>query len=87
MILTERSIQEFRAIAVNQQGGEHLLALGKSYSDVKKHYPVAFHELLTRDEQDSIRKIELQRWMGTADRGQWVDKGGLAIPKARLQIA
>ena len=76
--LTEDCFQNWRAIAIGNK--EHLLCLGTCHSKVRTSYAESFIELLTQDEQQSIRKIVIQRWDGVADCGRWVHKGELPIP-------
>jgi len=85
MILQETKFQTWRAVAVAEGGVEHLLTLGTSSDQVKKNYSVPFFDLLTRDEQASIKRILLEKWYGVADCGKWVKQDFLSLPKFFLQ--
>jgi hypothetical protein len=79
-MLKERGIQGWRAIAINKSGSEHLITLGKCHNDVSEKYVTAFKSVLTTEEQKEITKIQLQKWLGIADRGIWTNNGSLTIP-------
>jgi hypothetical protein len=84
--LSENHFQNWRAVAVSARE-EHLLYMDQSYSRVRNGYTQAFVELLTLDEQQSIKKINIQRWQGTADCGCWVTRGDLPIPAPVAEVA
>jgi hypothetical protein len=84
---TESMFQNWRALARNFNGNEHLLCLGGSYSQIKTAYAQAFRDVLTEDEQWEIKKIELQRWSGTADCGNWLVISALPIPETQPAVA
>lgn len=78
--LTETRVQNWRALGINNEGGEHLIYLGTSSEQVKKGYVTAFYELLTSDEQANMRRLVLERWHGVADSGRWVKQDFLKMP-------
>lgn len=80
MILLEAKVQGWRALAINRNGGEHLLYVSSSADQVKKNYVATFYELLTQDEQNDIRRIVLERWYGVADSGKWLKQDFLKLP-------
>jgi hypothetical protein len=84
--MTEERMQNWRAIGVSATGGEHLLYVGNSYEQVKRHYPSPYFSHLTEDERVSIKKIHLQKWSGIADSGKWVSQESLRLPNARDRV-
>src|SRR5207302_10636830 len=76
----ETKLQGWRALAVYEDGSECLLFLGRSTTQVRSGYGLAFAELLTDEERARVRSISLQCWDGAPDEGRWVVKGTLTIP-------
>ena len=77
---TESRPQTWRALAIFKDGNECLIFLGRSTTQVRAGYKVAFMEVLEEDERAQIESIALQCWDGAPDRGQWVTKTTLTIP-------
>jgi hypothetical protein len=81
--LTESKMQGWRAVAVAKDGSEHLIFVGMSFEQVKKNYSTAFFALLTEEEQNNIKLIQMQRWNGVPDSGKWVAQDALRMPVAK----
>ncbi len=78
--LTEQKFQNWRAIAVLTNNIERLIVLGHSSDAVRFSYCDVFSDVLSKQEQLEIKRIELQRWDGMADIGKWVQKDFLKNP-------
>lgn len=78
--LTESKFSNWRVIAISQNGKEHLIFTGQSYTHVTEAFPEAYEDILDADEKATIKAVTVQRWNGSADRGSWVNKKSLAIP-------
>lgn len=70
----------WRVIAKDVYGNEHLIFTGQSYSHVTESFGESFKELLEPDEKAKIKEVVVQRWNGLPNRGTWVNKKSLAIP-------
>lgn len=81
--MTESRMQGWRAVAVGNDGVEHLVFVGMSYEQVKKNYASAFLAILTPEEQSNIKHIQMQRWIGVADSGRWTSQEISRIPTAK----
>src|SRR5437879_619344 len=57
---SETKLQGWRALAVYEDGSECLLFLGRSTTQVRSGYGLAFAELLTDEERARVRSISLQ---------------------------
>lgn len=79
--MNEQKIQNWRAIAVSNDNMQHLIYVAYSYEQLKKQYTAAFYDVLTDDEQISIKDIKLERWQGLPDKGRWVVQDLLKIPE------
>jgi hypothetical protein len=77
---TESKMQGWRALAILEDGAQHLLYLGRSMTQVRAGYAAAFAELLDEEEQRQTRKISVQCWQGAPDAGSWLQKTTLSIP-------
>jgi hypothetical protein len=77
---TEAKFQGWRALAVFDDGGECLLYVGRSTTQVRAGYAAAFAERLEEDERARVSRIALQCWQGAADQGRWLTKAVLAVP-------
>ena len=77
---TEAKFQGWRAVAVFADGGEALLYLGRSTTQVRGGYLAAYAEVLEGDERARVSRIALQCWQGAADQGRWVTKATLPVP-------
>lgn len=80
LIQTEAKAQGWRAVAVFKDGGEALLYLGRSSTQVRAGYTVAFADVLDDEERDRVESIELQRWNGAPDAGRWQHQCDLKLP-------
>lgn len=76
----EAKPQGWRAVALLEDGGERLLYLGRSATQVRAGLAAAFAEVLDDDERARVRSISLQRWHGAPDAGCWIQQMNLAIP-------
>lgn len=81
---SESKFQNWRALAVFDDGREFLLCIGRSTSHVRASYGSPFTELLDAEERAGIRRIVLQCWEGAADQGRWLTKDDLTIPGRTL---
>jgi hypothetical protein len=77
---TEAKLQGWRALAVFEDGSEGLICLGRSTTQVRAAYGIAFMELLDEEERARVRSIALQCWQGAPDEGKWLTKNTLNIP-------
>lgn len=78
--LKEPRAQRWRAlyIAKNTQSG--LLYLGMSFTQVMENYEDTFFSYLTEEEQNSVQRILLQKFIGLADKGRWETQKAISIP-------
>lgn len=74
------TFSNWRVIAENSAGEQHLILMGHSYTKITDDYPQVYSELLDEDEKSNIRSISLERWFGTSTKGKWVRKQLLSIP-------
>jgi hypothetical protein len=84
---TETKLQGWRALVVFEDRGECLLYVGRSTTQVRAGYVTAFAEVLDEEERSRVRGIFLQCWQGAADKGRWVQKAILAIPRGQSAAA
>ena len=84
---TEEKLQGWRALAVYTDGGECLLCVGRSTTQVRAGYAAPFAELLDEEERGRVGRIVMQCWQGAADRGHWVNKSDLPIPAPKAAAA
>jgi hypothetical protein len=77
---TEAKLQGWRAVAIAEDGREHLIFLGRSSTQVRAGYVTAFFEVLDAEERARIRQVSLQRWHGAPDEGRWMAQSTLTIP-------
>jgi hypothetical protein len=90
LIVTESKAQGWRAVAGISGRGEALLFVGRSSTQVRGGYAVAYNELLDDEERDMVTAIKLQQWQGAPDAGKWHDKAELRLPapvKAGVKMA
>ncbi len=80
LIVTESKAQGWRAVAVFQDQSEALLFVGRSSTQVRGGYTVAYQEQLEADEREVVATIKLQQWQGAPDAGKWLDKAELRLP-------
>lgn len=81
---TESKPQGWRALAILEDGSERLLYLGRSTTQVRAGYGMAYFELLEDEERQQIQRISLQRWNGAADAGRWQQQTTLTIPDMKV---
>jgi hypothetical protein len=84
MSMSESSgAQDWRAVACLAPGGERLLCVGESSSQVRAAYAGAWGEVIRDEDRPTVRAISLQRWAGQAWAGQWEHQTYLAVPATR----
>lgn len=76
-------VQDWRAVACLAPGGERLLCVGESSSQVRAAYTGAWGEVIRDEDRPTVRAISLQRWAGQAWAGQWEHQSYLAVPATR----
>ncbi|MBV8554247.1 MAG: hypothetical protein JO116_01695 [Planctomycetaceae bacterium] len=64
-------------------GGERLLCVGESSSQVRAAYAGAWGEVIRDEDRPTVRAISLQRWAGQAWAGQWEHQTYLDVPATR----
>jgi hypothetical protein len=79
--------QDWRAVACLAPGGERLLCVGESSSQVRAAYAGAWGEVIRDEDRPTVRAISLQRWAGQAWAGQWEHQTYLAVPTTRGKAA
>jgi len=77
---TEAKLQGWRALAVFEDGGECLICLGRSTTQVRATYAAAFMDILDEEERAQVRSVSLQCWQGAPAEGKWLAKITLTIP-------
>lgn len=75
--------QDWRAIAIIAAGGERLLCLGESASQVRAAYIGAWSEVIRDEDRPTVKQISLQKWAGKVWQGQWEHQDFLKVPNAR----
>ena len=75
--------QDWRAVACLAPGGERLLCVGESSSQVRAAYAGAWGEVIRDEDRPTVRAISLQRWAGQAWAGTWEHQTYLAVPATR----
>src|SRR3954467_3379355 len=82
---TEAKPQGWRAVAVFDDRTDRLLYLGRSSTQVRGSFALAYFEVLDDEEREHVKSISLQRWHGAPDAGRWLHQTNLTIPvKAKL---
>jgi len=79
----EEKFQGWRALAVLADGGERLLCVGHSNTQVRAGYEAGLAERLDAAERARVRRVALECWEGLADRGRWVARSALPLPAAK----
>ena len=79
--------QDWRAVACLAPGGERLLCVGESSSQVRAAYAGAWGEVIRDEDRPTVRAISLQRWSGQVWAGQWEHQSYLAVPATRGKTA
>ena len=64
-------------------GGERLLCVGESSSQVRAAYAGAWGEVIRDEDRPTVRAISLQRWAGQPWAGQWDHQSYLPVPTTR----
>jgi hypothetical protein len=72
--------QDWRAVACLAPGGERLLCVGESSSQVRAAYIGAWGEVIRDEDRPTVRAISLQKWAGRIWAGQWEHQQYLAVP-------
>src|SRR6187399_420303 len=75
--------QDWRAVACLAPGGERLLCVGESSSQVRAAYAGAWGEVIRDEDRPTVRAISLQKWAGQFWSGQWEHQMYLAVPTTR----
>jgi hypothetical protein len=75
--------QDWRAIALIAAGGERLLCLGESASQVRAAYAGAWTEVIRDEDRPTVKQISLQKWAGKVWQGQWEHQSYLTLPTGR----
>lgn len=86
-VLHESRAQRWRALAVLDDGAEALLYLGSSIVQVRENYHVPWFELFEKEIRDKVDSIELQKWAGAPDCGEWITQSNLPLPGSRTKVA
>ena len=76
----EYKFHGWKVTAIQFNDTEHLLYMDKNPIEAKKNYEDCFYSILTAEEQKEINQIKLERWNGTASKGQWVHQEFLNVP-------
>jgi hypothetical protein len=63
-------VQDWRAVACLAPGGERLLCVGESSSQVRAAYAGAWGEVIRDEDRPTVRAISLQRWAVPTTRGK-----------------
>lgn len=72
--------QDWRAIAQLSSGGERLLCVGESSSQVRAAYVGAWGEVIRDEDRPTVQTISLQKWAGQVWAGQWEHQQTLEVP-------
>lgn len=72
--------QDWRAVAQLTSGGERLLCVGESSSQVRAAYVGAWGEVIRDEDRPTVQTISLQKWTGLAWAGQWEHQQTLDVP-------
>ena len=72
--------QDWRAIAQLSSGGERLLCVGESPSQVRAAYVGAWGEVIRDEDRPTVQTISLQKWTGLAWAGSWEHQQALDVP-------
>jgi hypothetical protein len=72
--------QDWRAIAQLSSGGERLLCVGESSSQVRAAYIGAWGEVIRDEDRPTVQSISLQKWIGQIWAGTWEHQQTLEVP-------
>ncbi len=81
--MNSNGAQDWRAVAIIAAGGERLLCLGESASQVRAAYTGAWSEVIRDEDRPTVKQISLQKWTGKVWQGQWEHDSWLNLPTAR----
>lgn len=70
-VLLEPKAQRWRLVALFDGGEESLVYLGSSVTQVRDNYQEAWEYLFEPSVRSRVKKMVLQKWVGSADRGWW----------------
>ncbi len=76
-------VQDWRAVACLAPGGERLLCVGESSSQVRAAYAGAWGDVIRDEDRPTVRNISLQRWAGQVWAGTWEHQSFLPVPATR----
>jgi len=79
-ILSEPKAQRWRALAILSNKQEALLCLGQSIVQVRDGYLVPWYKYFPLETRKKVTSIEIQKWVGMADLGNWEPQALLPIP-------
>ena len=82
--MNSNGAQDWRAVAIIAAGGERLLCLGESASQVRAAYIGAWSEVIRDEDRPTVKQISLQKWTGKVWQGQWDHQDFLKVPSARV---
>lgn len=72
--------QDWRAVAQLSSGGERLLCVGESSSQVRAAYVGAWGEVVRDEDRPTVQTVSLQKWTGLPWAGQWEHQQTLEVP-------
>jgi hypothetical protein len=81
--MNSNGAQDWRAVAIIAAGGERLLCLGESASQVRAAYGGAWTEVIRDEDRPTVKQISLQKWTGKVWQGQWEHDTFLNLPTGR----
>lgn len=81
--MNSNGAQDWRAVAIIAAGGERLLCLGESASQVRAAYTGAWSEVIRDEDRPTVKQISLQKWTGKVWQGQWEHDSWLNLPTGR----
>lgn len=79
-------MNNWRAVGHTAKGTEHLIYISTSAEQVKKNFNESFYELLTTEEQVSITRITLEKWVGKPTSGNWNVNDSLKVPRVQKVV-
>lgn len=85
--MNSNGAQDWRAVAIIAAGGERLLCLGESASQVRAAYTGAWSEVIRDEDRPTVKQISLQKWTGKVWQGQWEHDSWLNLPTGRAAKA
>src|SRR3954462_7677793 len=79
--------QDWRAVACLAPGGERLLCVGESSSQVRAAYAGAWGEVIRDEDRPTVKAISIQRRAAQAWPGRGEHQTSLAVPTTRGGMA